>query len=88
MFFGLHLLPSWALEEKICATAYVALNNSFAIKCLQFTALYGVFQCIKKHFHFLQMRKQVTQQIVTIRHKFSLSDIVSDYEEIISMRYV
>ncbi|KAJ7324124.1 hypothetical protein JRQ81_017144 [Phrynocephalus forsythii] len=34
------------------------------------------------------MRKQVTQQIVTIRHKFSLSDIVSDYEEIISMRYV
>ncbi|XP_078247403.1 protein CC2D2B isoform X6 [Pogona vitticeps] len=31
------------------------------------------------------MRKQVTQQIVTIRHKCSLSDIVSEYEEIISM---
>ncbi|XP_062832203.1 protein CC2D2B isoform X2 [Anolis carolinensis] len=31
------------------------------------------------------MRKQVRKQIVTIRHKYNLSDIVSDYEEIISM---
>uniref|UniRef100_A0A8D0DNL5 Coiled-coil and C2 domain containing 2B n=1 Tax=Salvator merianae TaxID=96440 RepID=A0A8D0DNL5_SALMN len=33
----------------------------------------------------LQMRKQVTKQIVTIRRRYNLSDIVSDYEEIISM---
>ncbi|XP_044276638.1 protein CC2D2B [Varanus komodoensis] len=31
------------------------------------------------------MKKQVTKRIVTIRHKYNLSDIVSDYEEIISM---
>ncbi|KAM6441989.1 protein CC2D2B [Liasis olivaceus] len=31
------------------------------------------------------MRNQVAKQIVTIRHKFNLSDLVSDYEEIISM---
>ncbi|XP_077786546.1 protein CC2D2B isoform X3 [Podarcis muralis] len=31
------------------------------------------------------MRKQATKRIVTIRHKFNLSDIVNDYEEIISM---
>uniref|UniRef100_A0A8D2J3D9 Coiled-coil and C2 domain containing 2B n=1 Tax=Varanus komodoensis TaxID=61221 RepID=A0A8D2J3D9_VARKO len=30
-------------------------------------------------------QKQVTKRIVTIRHKYNLSDIVSDYEEIISM---
>uniref|UniRef100_A0A8C6YEB3 Coiled-coil and C2 domain containing 2B n=1 Tax=Naja naja TaxID=35670 RepID=A0A8C6YEB3_NAJNA len=32
-----------------------------------------------------QMRNQVAKQILTIRHKFNLSDLVSDYEEIISM---
>ncbi|XP_032087591.1 protein CC2D2B [Thamnophis elegans] len=31
------------------------------------------------------MRNQVAKQILTIRHKFNLSDLVSDYEEIISM---
>ncbi|XP_026526464.1 protein CC2D2B [Notechis scutatus] len=31
------------------------------------------------------MRNQVGKQILTIRHKFNLSDLVSDYEEIISM---
>ncbi|KAH0623628.1 hypothetical protein JD844_006578 [Phrynosoma platyrhinos] len=31
------------------------------------------------------MRKQIRKRIVTIRHKYNLSDIVSDYEEIISM---
>ncbi|KAL7990491.1 hypothetical protein Chor_013921 [Crotalus horridus] len=31
------------------------------------------------------MRNQVAKQILTIKHKFNLSDLVSDYEEIISM---
>ncbi|KAJ6668919.1 hypothetical protein lerEdw1_007728 [Lerista edwardsae] len=33
-----------------------------------------------------EMRELVMKRIMTIRHKFNLSDIVNDYEEIISMR--
>ncbi|XP_048362628.1 protein CC2D2B [Sphaerodactylus townsendi] len=32
-----------------------------------------------------KMRKRITKQIINIRHKYNLSDIVNDFEEIISM---
>ncbi|XP_060098642.1 protein CC2D2B [Heteronotia binoei] len=32
-----------------------------------------------------KMRKRITKQIINIRHKYNLADIVNDYEEIISM---
>uniref|UniRef100_A0A670I779 Coiled-coil and C2 domain containing 2B n=1 Tax=Podarcis muralis TaxID=64176 RepID=A0A670I779_PODMU len=79
-FYGFQQIPLY--DREIPDTVFQVFH--FKNKC--WPTILDTFQiAFIESLFYIQMRKQATKRIVTIRHKFNLSDIVNDYEEIISM---